>query len=69
MKTLKSVNRMLDKVRKEDEIITTVQKKNLPVDLIKENLRKECKNKGDGMREKEGGERDRMKRKRRRCGK
>lgn len=32
LNTLKSVNRMLDKVRKEDEVITTVQKKNLPVD-------------------------------------
>lgn len=32
LNTLKSGNRMLDKVRKEDEIITTVQKKNLPVD-------------------------------------
>lgn len=31
LNTLKSVNRMLEKVRKEDEIITTVHK-NLPVD-------------------------------------
>jgi len=32
LNTLKSVNRILDKVRKENEIVTTVQKKNLPVD-------------------------------------
>lgn len=31
LNTLKSVNRMLEKVRKEDEIVTTVHK-NLPVD-------------------------------------
>ena len=47
LNTLKSGNRMLDKVRKEDEIITTVQKKNLPVDWLKQ-----CSKKG---MQKQGG--------------